>query len=411
MPMSGPRRTKARTRRKSRPEFTISISTVAQFGPDYRQQGAFESLRQLTGRQSSKNLRYSPQAVWPPEAKNMGRNKFLADFIAEKTSVPRSTKQVASRLQQLRGSAQDGRVKQLILGRPVPEFAVDPLTMMCPTTTSEVNERLDPDTPFQVNIRLLNTRQPSLPSVVSLDYSISSPPVIQLAVLLEWRSFTRLLHGQPRKIGIVSPIRLMERCHWRVSLRDSHWMTPADLNCESVSEGDWIYTAKFAENIWSMICDDHNAKWVIYQYLFGADNNEVSSGGGLVAEIVYTFENDVSRPTSKALGGGGYATAKLDDVNLTPQVLLVRAVLGLFLRLKLRFSLKPATTRQLSTPFCSLSDWDKMPSRLADTASQVPPPSANAKHVSVHVDPQADNHFCSYGRCYDPQHFIFYFTD
>jgi hypothetical protein len=41
--------------------------------------------------------------------KNMGRNKFLADFIAEKTSVPRSTKQVASRLQQLRGSAQDGR--------------------------------------------------------------------------------------------------------------------------------------------------------------------------------------------------------------------------------------------------------------------------------------------------------------
>ncbi|KAJ7224007.1 hypothetical protein C8J57DRAFT_1482105 [Mycena rebaudengoi] len=361
MPMSGPRRTKARTRRKSRPEFTISISTVAQFGPDYRQQGAFESLRQLTGRQSSKNLRYSPQAVWPPEAE-------------------------AALLQ----------VKQLILGRPVPEFAVDPLTMMCPTTTSEVNERLDPDTPFQVNIRLLNTRQPSLPSVVSLDYSISSPPVIQLAVLLEWRSFTRLLHGQPRKIGIVSPIRLMERCHWRVSLRDSHWMTPADLNCESVSEGDWIYTAKFAENIWSMICDDHNAKWVIYQYLFGADNNEVSSGGGLVAEIVYTFENDVSRPTSKALGGGGYATAKLDDVNLTPQGTSCSRSSWFILTPQAQILSQACDNKTTVYPFLFPFDWDKMPSRLADTASQVPPPSANAKHVSVHVDPQADNHFCSY---------------
>ncbi|KAJ7285190.1 hypothetical protein C8J57DRAFT_1217468 [Mycena rebaudengoi] len=434
MPASEPHRTKARTRRKSQRPNYVSISTVAQLGTDCSQQDASDRLLKITGRKSSKNLRDSPEAVWPHEAeaallqgleayyslhfgfesepgtkrKNMRRNKFLADFIAEKTNVPRNAKQVGSRLQQLRGSTQDERVKRLILGRPVPEVDIKPLTTTRPLATSEDIELRDPKTPFQVKIRLHSARHPSLPPVISLASSPSSPPAIQLAVLSEWLPFTRLLKGMSPTIVIVSPTRLKEHCQWRVSLHGSYWMTPADLNCDSMSDGKWRYTANFAADLWNMICDDQNEEWKIQQSVFSAEKG-VPPGSRLVTEIVYTFEADGSRPTLKALRGGGTATAKRKSVKPAPQI---KSTTAAVLHHEMRNTVPALVVpNKPSTTFSSLADWDKMPRRLTGTAHQAPPASNNANQISVHVDPQTNSHLYSRGGFYDPQLYAFHFTD
>ncbi|THU87453.1 hypothetical protein K435DRAFT_661415 [Dendrothele bispora CBS 962.96] len=44
--------------------------------------------------------------------RRVGRNKFVADYIKEKTGVIRSHKQVSSRIQQMRDTSKDKKSRQ-----------------------------------------------------------------------------------------------------------------------------------------------------------------------------------------------------------------------------------------------------------------------------------------------------------
>ncbi|KAJ7239828.1 hypothetical protein C8J57DRAFT_1245645 [Mycena rebaudengoi] len=380
---------------------------------------ATESLGQVTGRKTSRNLKSSPEAVWPREAYasftlfillllkfpseaallqgleayaslrytrdmgpegprlNLKRNKFLANFIVENTNVSRTAKQVRSRLQHLRGTTQDERVKRLILGGLVLEDSTEPLATRRPFGTSESNYVWAPDTPFQVQICLHSDRHLTLPPLVSSDTSFSLPHAIRMPILLEWRSFTHRLRGRHPLIGIRSPVRLKEYCQWRVSLYETSWVTPANFNCDSMSDGDWRYTADFAADLWDMICDNHDVGWVIQQYLFDAED-AVSTEGRLAAEIVHTFEADRTEPTSQVLRGNADVMADRNDVNPAPQFYV--SISESFPKLIQRDSLMytPKTSRRLATILLKSLGQDLYRHRL--------PPAFSAKSTLTQRD-------------------------
>ncbi|KAH6913376.1 hypothetical protein BKA70DRAFT_720602 [Coprinopsis sp. MPI-PUGE-AT-0042] len=94
-----------------------------------------------TGRRSWKTLKGKPEAIWPPalegaliealeEYRRMEarpttskydvrypmRNRFVSDYILEKTGKTRTAQQVGSRLQQLRDMCEDSRLSSLLGG-------------------------------------------------------------------------------------------------------------------------------------------------------------------------------------------------------------------------------------------------------------------------------------------------------
>ncbi|KAJ7843560.1 hypothetical protein B0H14DRAFT_2585699 [Mycena olivaceomarginata] len=151
-----------RKSKRPRRKFQVTVSTVWEFGTDSeaveeeQERERFGNLLSLTNRQSFKNNHDGSKPVWPEaiEAalvegltiyytlhgkkdfsrklkKIPYRNRFITEHILTTTNEPRTPRQVASRLQQLRQSTQNDTVRHLINCRAVAEEQLQSLSAAC----------------------------------------------------------------------------------------------------------------------------------------------------------------------------------------------------------------------------------------------------------------------------------------
>ncbi|KAJ6623995.1 hypothetical protein B0H10DRAFT_762027 [Mycena sp. CBHHK59/15] len=314
------------TRSYQRSPGYVSISTIDDLGKHYtdEEREKYKHQLEVLGRKSFKNLKGLSEAVWAPQMEaallqglerynayisakeaatkykgnpHRGRNTFISSFIFQKTNQHRTTKQIGSRLQQLKSSTKDHRIKGLIMGSPVPEVELEPLMSTRPLALA-TSPNFTADRPIRLPIRILpqSARYPSpTPELV-----LGSPPQsIQLRTLPEWKTSTRIIRGMDPVVTLISHYPLKAHSFFEMHFGGKlRWTSTASLNPVGTSEGTWHYDTSIAGNLWDKFKFCESLQYVectVTQSVFRSDG-ETPAQDVPFAEIVYTFEPDQTRP-------------------------------------------------------------------------------------------------------------------
>ncbi|KAJ7194696.1 hypothetical protein GGX14DRAFT_208400, partial [Mycena pura] len=255
-------------RRYRRAPGYISVSTIQDLGRNFtdEEKEQFEKQLQLTRRSSFKNLRGRAEAVWPPHVeaallqglsayafihgerersrglkKVLNRNKFISRFILDATNQVRTSKQVSSRLQQLRETTQDERVRGLILRRAVKDCLLPQASIGLTPATGFWSAEI---VRMPVTVQSRSARFPSLPPEIVLG---AAPQCIQLRTLAEWQPSSSSLRGMDPTVVLLAPTPLTLNSALEV-LRDNRLYSSSitSLVPDGIHNGKWRYITSIA---------------------------------------------------------------------------------------------------------------------------------------------------------------------
>ncbi|KAF8911675.1 hypothetical protein CPB84DRAFT_1762565 [Gymnopilus junonius] len=324
-----------------------------------RTQDVFQSI--VNGRKSWKTLR-GGEVVWPPEleaalieglenyqpddsreTRLLGRfpmrNRFISDWIYEKTGKRRTAKQVGSRLQQLRDTCGGKRLLNLLSPnrRPyrapslTPEFqykdghlSYGPPSLRCGSESGSDSSASAPTTPTEAHATLQNllyrgieprkeqtpntivyidllTEDSSMDSGSGLQSPLSSPSgqeaeerswIERGCKIVRASPHPRRLRDIDPTITLMSPTVTVAQSHYTVWQDDRHVYsesTPLDL-VESAATGDatLLYKTSLVPTFWETISQCSNAsQYVIIQRV--VEDISPSSAPSTIFSAMYRF--------------------------------------------------------------------------------------------------------------------------
>ncbi|KAH6913404.1 hypothetical protein BKA70DRAFT_1558740 [Coprinopsis sp. MPI-PUGE-AT-0042] len=273
-----------------------------------------QTVGAATSRHSWKLLKGKPEAVWPPalegaliealeEYRKMEvrpttskygvrypmRNRFISDFILEKTGKTRSAKQVGIRLQQLQDTRKDGPLSSLLGGfqhsnspSPSPEE-----TMVIHVQLECVSQPQGGPTPApQVHLRPNDTDTPHHLYLVPISRHWSDPlPPAHPTPSSTLSSFSSF-------IELVSSFPLSEETTWS-AYRDNTLVHQERTELRMASflpaeAGRHLYVCDLVPSLWPVLCESEDPTYItIVQKVRSARDSSLLSVKE--ASIVYQF--------------------------------------------------------------------------------------------------------------------------
>ncbi|TFK23646.1 hypothetical protein FA15DRAFT_670355 [Coprinopsis marcescibilis] len=293
----------------------VSMSTVEDlsYSPTANQKRVDAAQVAATGRRSWKTLKGRPEAVWPPalegaliealeeyrkiEARPTNskhgvrypmRNRYISDFIFEKTGKQRTAKQVGSRLQQLRDTCKDERLS-LLLGKSTPsldqEFKAESSSSSSislsrePTVSPPPSEETRMVVYMQIELATPEgTHQ--LPRIQFMSNDMNSPHALYLLPLTTREISSRygILSMFSNVVEICSPWSLAREVTWSV-YKDSTLIhkEASSLNVTPASSGR-VYACELVPEYWSRLCKNEDPNHItIVQVLKPAVTSSLAS--------------------------------------------------------------------------------------------------------------------------------------
>ncbi|KAF5341753.1 hypothetical protein D9611_001816 [Ephemerocybe angulata] len=332
--------------------FTTSMSTIEDlsYTPSEVQKSRDLAQIKATGRRSWKTLKGKAEAVWGPELEAVlidaleqyqytddhkpqmskhgirfpYRNRFISQFIYEKTGKNRTHKQVGSRLQQLRDTCEDSRILALISRGSCddPEDDCKPEPDVTPPPSKGARTG---DPPFRDESESQSRRQVVVYTQVTAQLTTPSYHIPQLEFIENELSdpFTVALtpiaypHGQPipasRPQSVLSMFSNVVQLYSSWSLNQEtkfviyegeQVVRQEKVNLRQVSRPSevsnvWIYECDLAGPSWRDICASKDPNRITILQSLTPTITRTSQGGakGRKVSIVYHFEIEARMPS------------------------------------------------------------------------------------------------------------------
>ncbi|KAJ7490406.1 hypothetical protein B0H11DRAFT_1912372 [Mycena galericulata] len=218
------------------------------------------------------------------------RNRYIAQIILETANKLRSCKQISSRLQSLKGSTRDERVKRLIEGEYVDEKDVRSLME---SQWSMTSPHALPTTECMHMLVVVESKSATYPSLAPEIVLGTGQLKIQLQTLPDSRPYTEALSGMDPTINLTSAEALNLWASFEVC-RDNkpYWTSPTNLVPSGTRDGRWIYASSIAAMLWDVISDrlrkdGLHTKWTVLHSIFRATDRDRHTP---LAEITFEFE-------------------------------------------------------------------------------------------------------------------------
>ncbi|EAU83076.1 hypothetical protein CC1G_11160 [Coprinopsis cinerea okayama7 len=305
----------------------IAMSTVddLSYSPSEGQKNRDAAQIAATGRRSWKTLKGKPEAVWPPALEGAliealeeyrkietrpttskhgvrypMRNRFISDYIFEKTGKLRTAKQVGSRLQQLRDTCKDPKLYQLLGKVPAPECKTEasPTPSLSARELSSSPSLSDDKVVVYVQIELPGERHfgsgypvPRLqftPNDMNTPISLYLSPIHQHSSISSSGRHSPALAFFSNAIELFSPWPLVQETSWSVYKESNliHRHTSV-LRIESPSShittsGGQVYSCHLVPDFWQSLCEREDPNHitvvqVLRSYITSRDSNSLAS--------------------------------------------------------------------------------------------------------------------------------------
>ncbi|XP_006461429.1 hypothetical protein AGABI2DRAFT_222207 [Agaricus bisporus var. bisporus H97] len=322
--------------------------------PHSKTQGVFDSI--VKGRKSWKTLK-GGEVVWPPEleaallegleqytpddsreTRLLGRfpmrNRYISDYIYEKTGKRRTAKQVGSRLQQLRDTCGGRQLLKLLTPYRPQGRAPRPSPLSISGSLSDTDSNSDasaPPTPTEAHATLQSLlyrgvgglgRDDEPRSIIYIDLlpndashgptPMQAPPVPSKPgyTITRISQYPRHIHEIDPTVTLASRSSIIAKSHFTVHSRagivhsEVTEMTPANPNSEG-AEGEFLYSTKLAPAFWNELCRNQDpTQYTIIQKVTQEPHNSFAApifhtaykftfplpnGNGAVAQTLDTF--------------------------------------------------------------------------------------------------------------------------